>query len=502
MLGSWTFGRKVAAGYGLAGLIFLVVAVVAYRTTAALIENDNAAAHSFEVRAAFQRLLSDAKDAETGQRGYLLTGEDSYLAPYQTARNALTADLDGLHRLVIANTAQQNVLAAIGKTLTGKLAVLDQTINLRRTSGLDAALKIVTTNKGKTLMDHLRALVAQQDQREAGLFQQREAQARSSAQWTLAIILWGAIAGLAAIAAIGWLITVSLTRQIGSAVGHVQSSSSELQAAANQQAAGSREQATSMSEITTTITELLATSRQIAESAQRVAQIAEQTASGARSGQDGVDVAQNAMGDIRRQVDQIVAYMLELGNKSQQIGAVLDIVSELAEQTNILAINATIEAAGAGDSGKRFAIVADEIRKLADRVGGSTKEIRALIDDVRSAVNTTVMATETGSKAVDAGAQQFARVAEDFRRIAELVTTTTDAAREIELSTKQQTTAVEQVNLAIANAAQASRETEASAGQTLQTASELAHLSTDLARIIRPQRVEPAHLGPPHRAAA
>jgi methyl-accepting chemotaxis protein len=502
MFGRWTFGRKLAAGYGLAGLIFLFVAVVAYRTTATLIDNDDAATHSYEVRAAFARLLSDAKDAETGQRGYLLTGEDSYLAPYQTARNALTGDLDDVRRLVAENAAQQNALAAIQQMLRPKLAELDQTIDLRRSAGLDAALKIVTTNKGKTLMDHLRASIAQVDRRETELVRQRAALVRSSAQWTLAIILWGAVAGLAAIAAIGWLVTSSLTRQIGSAVGHVQSSSSELQAAANQQATGSREQATSMSEITTTITELLATSRQIAESARRVAQIAEQTAGGARSGQDGVDVAQNAMGDIRRQVDQIVAYMLELGNKSQQIGAVLDIVSELAEQTNILAINATIEAAGATDSGKRFAVVADEIRKLADRVGGSTKEIRALIDDVRSAVNTTVMATETGSKAVDAGAQQFARVADDFRRIAELVATTTDAAREIELSTKQQTTAVEQVNLAIADAAQASRETEASAGQTLQTASELAHLSTDLGRIIRPQRAEPSPIRPPRRAAA
>ena len=111
----------------------------------------------------------------------------------------------------------------------------------------------------------------------------------------------------------------------------------------------------------------------------------------------------------------------------------LEIVSELAEQTNILAINATIEAAGAGEAGKRFAVVADEIRKLADRVGGSTKEIRGLIDDVRSAVNTTVMATETGSKAVDAGTRQFGDVATSFKQIADLVATTTEAAREIEL---------------------------------------------------------------------
>jgi methyl-accepting chemotaxis protein len=179
--------------------------------------------------------------------------------------------------------------------------------------------------------------------------------------------------------------------------------------------------------------------------------------------------------------------MLELGKKSQQIGGVLEIVSELAEQTNILAINATIEAAGAGEAGRRFAVVADEIRKLSDRVSGSTKEIRALIDDVRGAVNTTVMATEVGSKSVDAGSKQFADVAAGFKQIAGLVSTTTEASREIELSTKQQTSAVEQVNVAIANVAQATKETEASSGQTLQTASLLAVLSMALQRLVEPR---------------
>jgi methyl-accepting chemotaxis protein len=242
-----------------------------------------------------------------------------------------------------------------------------------------------------------------------------------------------------------------------------------------------------MTEITTTISELLATSRQIAESAQRVAGIAGQTTDAARSGEGTVLIANDSIASIRQQVDLVVSHTLELGRKSQQIGAVLDIVAELAEQTNILAINATIEAAGAGESGKRFSVVADEIRKLADRVAGSTKEIRTLIDDVRGAVNTTVMATETGSKAVDAGSKQFGDVASAFKLIAGLVVTTTQAAREIELSTKQQTTAVEQVNLAIANTAQATKETEVSLGQTLQTASELAGLSKDLLRLVQPQ---------------
>jgi methyl-accepting chemotaxis protein len=267
----------------------------------------------------------------------------------------------------------------------------------------------------------------------------------------------------------------------------MQSSSAELQAAASQQATGAKEQATAMSEITTTISELLATARQIADSARRVAEIAGQTAGAARAGDGTVAKSQEAIATIRKQVDQIVGNMLELGKKSQLIGSVLDIVAELAEQTNILAINATIEAAGAGEAGRRFAIVADEIRKLADRVAGSTKEIRILIDDVRAAVNGTVMATESGSKAVDAGYRQFAEVAAAFAQIAAQVSTTTDAAREIELSTKQQSTAVEQVNVAISNVAQASHETEVSSGQTLRTASELTGLSRDLQRMVQPE---------------
>ncbi|WP_406850231.1 methyl-accepting chemotaxis protein, partial [Chromobacterium phragmitis] len=284
-------------------------------------------------------------------------------------------------------------------------------------------------------------------------------------------------------------ITRSLTERLGAAVGHVQSSSAELQAAATQQASGAREQASAMSEISTTISELGVTSRQIAESAQRVAQIAEQTATAARNGEGTVERGQESISGIRRQTDLVVSHMLDLGRKSQEIGAVLDIVSELAEQTNILAINATIEASGAGEAGRRFAVVAEEIRKLADRVAASTKGIRTQIDDVRGAVNTTVMATESGAKAVDLGARQFADVAMAFKQIADLVLTTTEAVREIELSTKQQATAADQVRSAVSEVAQATQETETSSTQTLQTASQLAGLSMDLRRLVHPRAV-------------
>jgi CHASE3 domain sensor protein len=484
--GNWTVGRRLAAGFGLSAAVLVLVAVVSYRNAHLLIENDGWVEHSYQVRIEFSDLLSDMKDAETGQRGYLLTGDDSYLAPYTGTLGAIQSTLGDLRKITADNPNQQQRLSSLSKTIDNKLMELKQTIDLRRTQGLDAALKVVLSNVGKVYMDEARAIVGEADQEERDLLKQRSDEAHASAEMTMSIILWGGLFGTFAVIAIGWLISRSLANQIGTAVGQVRSSSTELQAAANQQASGAKEQATAMAEIATTISELLATSRQIAESAQRVAHNAEETANAARTGHGTVDMTHESISGIRRQVDQIVSHMLELGKKSQEIGSVLDIVSELAEQTNILAINATIEAAGAGDAGKRFAVVAEEIRNLADRVGGSTKEVRALIEDVRSAVNTTVMATETGSKAVDAGSRQFGDLASAFKAIASLVATTTEAAREIELSTKQQSTAVEQVNVAVANVTQASMETEASAGQTLQTVSLMATLSKDLLRIIQP----------------
>jgi methyl-accepting chemotaxis protein len=486
MFENLTVNKRLLAGFGLAAVTLLLVAGISYRNANTLIDTERWVAHTHQVRIELADMLSELKDAETGQRGYLLTGEESYLEPYKATLTTLKTSLDDVKKLTADNPDQQRRLATIGSLADSKLAELKQTIDLRRTQGLDAALKVVLTNEGKTLMDQLRNVIAEADHEEQALADRRSDEARASSDMTMSVILWGGLIGTVLVGLIGWFISRSLSDQIGSAVGQVQSSSSELQAAANQQASGAKEQATAMAEINTTISELLATSRQIAESAQRVAQNAEQTAISARSGHGTVDQTHESIAGIRRQVDQIVSHMLELGKKSQEIGSVLDIVSELAEQTNILAINATIEAAGAGEAGKRFAIVAEEIRKLADRVGGSTKEVRTLIEDVRSAVNTTVMATETGSKAVDAGTRQFGDVASTFKQIADLVTTTTDAAREIELSTKQQATAVEQVNTAIANVTQASVETETSAGQTLQTVSQMASLSKNLMRIIQP----------------
>lgn len=483
----WTFGKKIAAGFAVAFALLVIIGVAAYRSIDSLTKTSYLVAHTHTVLEKINGILGEMTDGETGQRGFVITGSDAFLEPYQTGTAAVGQLVKDLRELTIDNPNQQRRISEAEPLIAAKLAELKSVIDLRRSGGFDPAMKRVLSGDGKKFMDDLRRVLGQMEGEERALLEQRADDVQVSARAATMTIVAVTVLALAFVSGVGWLLTRTLSQQIGTAVGQVQSSSAELQAAATQQATGSKEQATAMSEISTTISELLATSRQITESAQRVAQIAARTAAAARAGDETVETAHESIAGIRRQVDLIVNHMLELGKKSQQIGAVLEIVSELAEQTNILAINATIEAAGAGEAGKRFAVVAEEIRKLADRVAGSAKEVRGLIDDVRSAVNTTIMVTETGSKTVDAGSKQFGHVAVSFKQIAELVATTTEAAREIELSTKQQMTAVEQVKVAIGNVAQASKETEASSGQTQQTASQLALLSKGLLRLVQPQ---------------
>lgn len=482
---TWTFAQKVGAGF--AAMVVLstligVISILALRTVVTSKDRVLEVNAQSLIEADDLRVATEQKASAT--RGYLLTRDQRFLDQLKSARDDFLATVAQLKKAARTDD-ELRLINDIDNAEAPYLAAVNGVIALRQTSATIEAVSQAFDDNVLPKRDALYQAVSSFASLEQRLLDDGKKSASATASnTTVAVIIMAVVIVLVAIGLSVYLARI-LSRQVGSAVQHVQSSSSELQTAANQQATGAKEQATAMNEITTTISELLATSKQIAESAQRVAHIAEETAKGARSGEDAVSRASESIGGIKRQVDLIVAQMLELGRKSQQIGGILDIINELAEQTNILAINATIEAAGAGETGKRFAVVADEIRKLADRVGGSAKEIRSLIDDVRAAVNSTVMTTEGGTKAVEAGARQFSDVTSSFRQIVGLVSTTTEASKEIELSTKQQTTAVEQVNIAIANVAQATRETEASSGQTFQTASELATLSKNLMALIQ-----------------
>ncbi len=480
----WTVGRRLLLAFAAAAATLLALAGLGYGGLRRLIDNDRWVEHSEKIRRDLSAEWASVTEAVAQERGYLVTGDPGYLGPYAAAAAKARSTEDDLGRLFADNPGQEGRLAALEPLVARRLGRLALELAARRGRAPRAG-RAADARDDERAMDDIRTAIAGMDAAELGLLRERSAAAEASSRAERTVIAWGGLAGIALIGLIGALIAASLTRRVGSSVGRIQSSAQELRAAANQQASAAREQAASLGEISTTIGELLVTSRQIAGSAQRVARIAAEASAAADGGGRTVERCRDSMAAIRAQVDAVVAHMLELGRKSQRIGGVAEIITELSEQTNILSINAAVEAAGAGEHGRRFAAVAEEIRKLADRVGASTREVRSLIEEVRSALNAAVVATEGGSKAVETGTSQFSEVAGAFHGIAALVGTSREAAREIELSTQQQATAVDQVTVAVAGVAQASREGESGSAQILQTAGELSALASELARVIR-----------------
>ena len=465
--------------------MLLVVATVGYFSIAGIWNNTHKMGQTYEVIDQLSELTSNLKDAETGQRGYLLTGNDTYLEPYRLANTSIDGVIRQLRDMTADNPIQTRRLEQALPLIQSKMAELKQTIDLRRTEGLDSALKVVSTGQGKAFMDNIRQIVVAMDDEERNSLRIAKTSSDFSANLSETTIISASLLAFVLTGLVGWYLTSSLTRQIGSAAALLQSSSGELQAAANLQSSGSTGQATAVNEIATTINELLSTSRLIAENAQRVAKVAQETSLTASRGDETVQRTTQSIAGIKTQVDVVVVHVLELGKKSQLIGSITEMINELAEQTNILAINATIEAAGAGEWGKRFAVVADEIRKLADRVSVSSSEIRQLLDNIRASASSTIAATQDGSKLVDAGVREFAEAAVLFRQIAALVSTASEAAREIELSTEQQASAVDQVRVGASDLVQTAHETDTSSKQVLKTSSELAGLSRELVMMVR-----------------
>jgi len=484
-----TFSTKLAFSFGIVVLLAVAAALISsYAMNRVVIAKDHVIDVNARSLASAEQLDATLYVRSAAIRGYLLTGSQQFLNRIDSSNDNFASTVAELQR-ILQDPGARAAVAEIQRSDSDFRTQIQREIQLKQQGATIGQLGQYILENAQPSRTREESLVDQ-----FSVFERRDldegqrAAAELEGSYRLVVIIITCLV-IAAAVLLGSLLSRLLTGQIGSAVQDIQSSAAELQTTATEQATGAREQATAMSEITTTMNELLATSRQIAGSSQRVASIATDTANAARSGDHVVRKAHDSIAGIKRQVDQVVGHMLELGRKSQQIGGVVEIISELSEQTNILAINANIEAAGAGESGRRFAVVADEIRKLADRVAGSTKDIRSLVDDVRAAVNSTVMATETGSKAVDAGTRDFGDLAVSLSQMVSLAGTASEAAREIELSTKQQSTAVEQVNGAVANVAQVSREAESSTTQAMQTAAELATLSRRLTQLIRSEAI-------------
>jgi methyl-accepting chemotaxis protein len=255
---------------------------------------------------------------------------------------------------------------------------------------------------------------------------------------------------------------------------------SELLAASHQQASGATEQASAVSQVSTTIEELGSTARQIAIAAEQVASAAQQTLENLSEGQDAVDRSIQAMERIRNRVQDVSTRVLSLGERSQQIGEIIDLINDLSDETHLLALNAAIEAAGAGEHGRRFAVVAAEVKSLANRALIAAKEVKGVIAEIQQATNIAVLAAEEGGKEVERGVELAHSAGQVMDAIVMVAERTAQSGSEINLATAQQQSASEQVVETMREVADVARQTAAGARQMSESAQMLTAIAERL----------------------
>lgn len=248
-------------------------------------------------------------------------------------------------------------------------------------------------------------------------------------------------------AMIDGLTTVS--RQILASSNGLFSMLSDLQSAVVAQSSGATEQAAAVNETTVTLEEIKVSSTQTLDKAQQLIEIADRTR---REGEQGLGTVAEAiagMEAVREQMENIAKTILDLSEKTQQIGEITSVVTNLAQQSKMLALNASIEAAKAGEAGKGFAVVAGEVKELAEQSQQSTAQVQKILQDIRHATDRAVMATEEGRKGVDSGVQLVEKSGEVMKKLSEVIHEAGTANQQIVIAVRQEVTGIEQTNSAM-----------------------------------------------------
>ncbi|SFM79821.1 methyl-accepting chemotaxis protein [Methanolobus profundi] len=283
-------------------------------------------------------------------------------------------------------------------------------------------------------------------------------------------------------------VIASTSEQMSASIGEIATTSEQVSKTIGDIARGAHEQSSKAEDISRAMNDMSANVQDIAVNAQRSAEIATDSSEKTRSVGDRSEELMRQMEDIEKASIESVNAIKELEAKSKQIGEIVSLITNIADQTNLLALNAAIEAARAGEHGKGFAVVADEVRKLAEESGGAAKEISDLINEIQMETTVVVDSVERGNTTVSSGVQaldetvaSMREIVEGSMRVAEMVQDIAAAAEEQSASIEEITAAVEEVTSISQEAAAGTEETSASVEQQDASMHELAQSSHELA---------------------
>lgn len=258
------------------------------------------------------------------------------------------------------------------------------------------------------------------------------------------------------------------------------SAATEILASTSEQAAGMREQASAVAETVTTVDEVLQTSEQAAERANAVFESSQRAAEVSSAGRQTVDETVELMTKVQEQSSAMAEGIMRLAEHGQEIGEIIAAVTDIADQTNLLAVNASIEASRAGQHGTGFTVVASEIKELSEQSKKATTKIRQILNEIQKSTNRAVLATEESTKSVSRALKAANESGNSIRSLEETIIDASRAAAQIAASSAQQNTGMSQIQQAMSHINEASTQNLAATKQTEQAAKDLNDLGRRL----------------------
>jgi len=271
-----------------------------------------------------------------------------------------------------------------------------------------------------------------------------------------------------------------ITVQTRMAVNNLNSAAAETLASTRQQAASVAEQFAALQQTTATVDEISQSGEQMSTRARAIAGQAEKAAERSKDGLRAVDDLSKVMDAIEEQTEAVAEHIVALSEKTQAIGDIIASVNDIAERSQLLALNASIEAAAAGEHGRSFAVVAEEIKTLADQAKAATTQVGSILGEIQKGINASVMSTEESVKRVAGGRTQTEDTLATIRDLAATIERSVQAFEQVVASTNQQRVGLEQVAQALQQIRTGSEQTAAGTRQIELAVSNLNSLGSQL----------------------